>query len=286
MKRLPQNLKGYASAYLERGFALLPLHSAVVRNGAIICACSRPDCAAAAKHPLAKLVPHGLKDASSNPAVVKGWFGGFATNNIGIATGAVSGIVVIDVDTRHGGNQSLRELETKHGALPTTLRWRTGGGGEHILFRHPGGTIRNSAGQLGAGLDVRGDGGYIVAPPSRHKSGNYYVLPDGQPFNTPLAQPPAWLLNLLRQGGTTASKHGGTPIGQVVQEQVPEGQRNTTIARVAGHLLAKRIDPRICLDLMLAFNATRCVPPLDEKEVARTVASIEHLSFTKLINKK
>jgi hypothetical protein len=286
MTRLPKNLRGYASAYLERGFALLPLHTAVEHNGTLTCSCGRPDCAAAAKHPLAKLVPNGLKGASSDPTVVKGWFGGFATNNIGIATGAISGIVVIDVDTRHGGDQSLQELETKHGALPMTLRWRTGGGGEHILFRHPGGTIRNSAGQLGSGLDVRGDGGYIVAPPSRHKSGNYYALSDGQPFNTPLAQPPEWLLSLLRQGGATAAKHGPNPISQVVQEQVPEGQRNTTIARVAGHLLAKRVDPHICLDLLLAFNATRCVPPLDEKEVARTVASIDRLNFNNFTKKK
>ena len=104
-------------------------------------------------------------------------------------------------------------------------------------------------------------------------------------LSEPLASLPEWLLKLLREASSNSAKHGGVPISQVVREQVPEGQRNSTIARVSGHLFAKRVDPRICLDLMLAFNAKYCVPPLDEKEVTRTVASIDHLSFKQLQNK-
>jgi putative DNA primase/helicase len=283
--RHPKNTREYATAYIERGFALLPLHTAVDRQGVFICSCGRVDCHSPAKHPIAKLVPNGLKGASSDPVSVKQWFAGFSQNNIGIATGAVSGLVVVDIDARHGGEQSLKKLEEKNGILPNTLRWLTGGGGEHILFKHPGKEIRNSAGRLGDGIDVRGDGGYIVAPPARHKSGNYYQLPNDQRLDAPLAALPTWLLNLMQQSGGYGSKQLGTPIKQVVREQVPEGQRNTIITRISGHLFAKRVDPGICLDLMLAFNAKFCAPPLDEKEVAQIVASIDRLAFTKLTKK-
>ena len=281
-----KNTKQYALAYIERGFSLLPLHTVVERNGTMKCSCRNPQCSAPAKHPAGSLVPHGLKQASSDRVTIKKWFGGLATKNIGITTGIISGIVVLDIDPRHGGNESLSALEEKHGALPLTLRWQTGGGGQHIIFKHPGGNIRNSVGTLGAGIDVRGDGGYIVAPPSRHNSGNYYTLPEGKSLDTPLVLPPAWLLQLMKQGGSAGVKSNKPPIKQVVREQVPQGQRNSTIARVSGHLLAKHVDTRICLDLMLAFNDKYCVPPLDEEEVMRTVASIDHLAFVKLINKK
>lgn len=286
MTRMPTNLKGFVRAYIERGFAVLPLHTTIGKGEHTSCSCGLLDCRNSAKHPIANLVPSGLKAASSDPAVVKGWFSGFTQSNVGIATGAISGIIVLDIDPRHGGDKSLRKLEAKHGDIPATLRWKTGGGGEHILFRYPGELIRNSVGILGEGIDVRGDGGYIVAPPSRHKSGNFYVLPEDMSIDTPLALPPPWLLRLLRQSGRPQSKCGTSPISQVVGKRVPEGQRNTTIARISGHLLAKRVDPHICHELMLAFNAKYCAPPLDEQEVGRTVASIDRLAFKQLMNKK
>lgn len=278
--------KKFSKDYLSRGFSLLPLHTAVERNGVLTCSCGKEDCAAPAKHPLGNLVPKGLKDASSSPDKIKGWFSSLAARNIGIATGNVSAIIVLDIDVRHNGDKSLAVLEKKYEPLPKTLRWKTGGGGEHILFKYPGETIKNSAGMLGEGIDVRGDNGYIVAPPSRHITGNYYQLYDGVTLDTELAEIPAWLLDLLRQGkGSNSTSAKGPAIRDVVRAQVPEGQRNTTIARISGHLLAKRVDTRICLDLVLAFNEKYCSPPLDEKEVAKVVASIEHLAFTKLINR-
>ncbi|NIT04147.1 hypothetical protein GTO10_04460, partial [Candidatus Saccharibacteria bacterium] len=115
------------------------------------------------------LTEHGCKDATSNERTIVAWGEKWPDANIGVATGQASGIVVLDVDKRHGGDDSLFELEQKHGELPKTVEVITGGGGRHIYFKYPSGdvTVKNAAGLAGiAGLDIRGDGGYVVAPPS------------------------------------------------------------------------------------------------------------------------
>jgi hypothetical protein len=94
--------------------------------------------------------------------------------NVAIATGMESGIFVLDIDPRHGGDKSLEMLENQYGSLPATLKSKTGNGGWHLFFRHPGTPIPNLISKIGSGLDIRGDGGYVVAPPSLHQSGAYY----------------------------------------------------------------------------------------------------------------
>ena len=106
------------------------------------------------KHPIGMLVPNGLSNASTDETRLRHWWTARPDANIAIATGAV---VVLDVDPRHRGDASLAELERKHGALPTTARVRTGGGGLHVYLQPPPGvTIRNSASKLAPGLDIRG----------------------------------------------------------------------------------------------------------------------------------
>ncbi|MGD8616372.1 MAG: bifunctional DNA primase/polymerase, partial [Gammaproteobacteria bacterium] len=95
---------------------------------------------------------------------VDAWFGAQPDANVGIVTGAVSGLLVLDVDPRHGGEESLQRLQAEHGALPPTPEVITGGGGRHLYFAHPGGSVRNRV-ALMPGIDVRGDGGLVVAPP-------------------------------------------------------------------------------------------------------------------------
>lgn len=284
MKTPIKNTRQYALDYIGMGFSVLPLHAAIQKNGVLVCSCGKSDCKSSAKHPIGSLALQGLKNASSDPITIKKWFSGIGQRNIGIATGGISGFVAIDIDPRHGGDASLAALEQKYGLLPQTLRWKTGGGGEHILFKYPGGNIPNSAGAIGPGIDVRGDGGYIVAPPSRHKSGGYYELPEDLSLDTPLAPLTPWLLALMKKGGSGSVTTEKRPIKDMVRERVPEGQRNTTITRISGHLIAKMVDPGICLDLMLAFNDKYCKPPLDEREVIRTVKSIEQINFKKRMN--
>jgi hypothetical protein len=121
------------------------------------------------------------------------WFRRSPNYNVAIVTGALSGLVVLDVDPRHGGTESLRALEHEHGSLPRTVESVTGGGGRHVYFSHPGGVIRNRT-NIRPGIDLRGDGGCIVAPPSVHPSGKRYRWRRGRaPEDLQLARMPDWL---------------------------------------------------------------------------------------------
>ena len=108
----------------------------------------------------------GLHDATTDAVTIAGWWTQYPDANVGIATGAASGVVVVDVDGE-AGEAALAQ----YGPLPATVESRTGKG-RHLLYT--GSDVRNSAGKLGPQLDVRGDGGYIVAPPSIHPNGHAY----------------------------------------------------------------------------------------------------------------
>jgi hypothetical protein len=209
-------------------------------------------------------------------AEVQDWLRQWPKANLAVVTGKVSGLIVLDVDPQHGGAESLRQLEREHGPLPHTVQVRTGGGGRHYYFVHPGGVLHNKV-SLFIGIDVRGDGGYVVAPPSVHASGQHYEwLASNHPDHTPLAHLPAWLLQAIRNEEHRTG-HPTEYWRQLVRSGVAEGERNNTIASFTGHLLWHGVDPDIVLELMLCWNAVRCRPPLSDNEVAQTVASITRL---------
>jgi hypothetical protein len=204
-----QTVFEFAMEYSRLGLAVLPLHFPVGQEGGFICSCGRATCTSQAKHPVGNLVPSGTKNASKDPAVIERWFKD-STWNVGIATGSKSGIIVTDIDPRHGGDESISELEGKNGPLPKTWQFLTGGGGQHHIFRHPGGLVPNSAGKLGDGIDIRGENGFIVAPPSRHISGRPYAISvDHHPDDIPLAEPPPWLITSVKLNPT-----GRVPTGE------------------------------------------------------------------------
>jgi hypothetical protein len=204
---------------------------------------------------------------------VQAWFSGWPEAGIGIVTGCVSGLVVLDIDFQHGGEASLERLERGHGRLPATVECRSGGGGRHLYFAHPGGLLRNKVG-FAPGVDVRGDGGYVVAPPSRHASGVRYAwVGDRRPGMVDLAPLPNWVLRpVIEQPGRL-----GHPIAhwrRLVREGVREGDRNNTIASLAGHLLRHRVDAPVVMEVLLCWNRVRCQPPLADEEVVSVVESI------------
>jgi hypothetical protein len=124
---------------------------------------------------------------------LRSWFRRHPDYNVSIVTGALSGLVVVDVDPRHGGRESLTRLEREHGKLPTTMESISGGGGRHLYFAHPGGTVHNRT-NIAPGIDLRGDGGCIVAPPSVHPSGKKYRWKKGPgPGEIEPAPLPDWL---------------------------------------------------------------------------------------------
>lgn len=270
------NIIDHTRLYLSLGFSVLPLHFPVRRGEHLVCSCGKADCRQPAKHPVGRLVSRGLLNARRDSATVEDWFSN-TTYTIGIATGAASGIVALDIDPRHDGHETLAGMEKHHGPRPPTRRFLTGGGGEHILFRHPGGKIANSAGALGPGIDVRGDGGYIVAPPSVHICGRPYAISvDHHPDEVPPADMPKWLHQQLVGGKRCGQRQQPTRRNwrTHVVETYGEGRRNDAVARLAGHLLRARVDPHVCLMLIIAWNRLNCLPPLDDDEVKVTVRSI------------
>lgn len=247
----------------ERGFPVVPLHEPRSGNG---CTCLMDlACKSPAKHPRTL---HGLLDATANLEKIKTWWGKWPTSNIAIVTGASSGVWALDVDPKHGGPDALARLEGEYGSLPETVRVRTGSGGFHVWLAWPADIeVRNSAGRLGPGLDVRGEGGFLVAPPSLHVSGRRYEWAGGKQ----IASAPNWLLALA----AVPPESGGpkTDWAAFVRNPICEGQRNSEMTRLAG-VLVRKLDPHLALELLLSFNATRCVPPLPDREVVTIAESI------------
>jgi hypothetical protein len=134
-----------------------------------------------------------MDDATSELSVLLRWWEENPTANVGLNCEA-SGLVVLDVDPRHGGDDALFELERELGAVPTTAEALTGGGGQHILFRNPGGSFRR---EIAPGVDIK-SAGYIVAPPSIHPSGRSYVWGE-DPDEVGIADVPAtWLARMTQ----------------------------------------------------------------------------------------
>jgi hypothetical protein len=216
----------------------------------------------------------GVLDASTDQNQIRKWWEINRSANIGIATGEPSGFFVVDVDPHHGGDETLAELERKHGPLPETTISHTGGGGQHLLFTYVNG-IGNSVGKLGLGVDIRADGGYIVAPPSVHQSGRQYVWDVDRGLDD-MAPAPAWLVSLAsgKTSGTSTPAELPENWRKLVANGVGEGQRNNAVARLAGHFLRRGIAPLLVLEVCRCFNGQRCRPPLSDEEITRIVDSI------------
>jgi hypothetical protein len=250
MRTLP-GMHEAALAYAARGWPVVPIE-------------------ARGKRPLVAWLD--LQSRVASPEEIDAWYRRWPDANVGIVTGITAGLVVLDVDARHAGTASLAALESERGALPRTVEATTGGGGRHFYFAHPGGRVPNRV-ALEPGIDLRGDGGCVVAPPSVHPSGNRYAwASDRGPGETPLAPLPSWLRQHAPQSG-----HSLQHWRRLVRDGVAEGERNATIAALTGHLLWHGVDAAVALELLLAWNRQRCRPPLDDDEVARVVASITRL---------
>ncbi len=228
-------------------------------------------CRARDKRPLSE---HGMRDATKDPKVIALWWKTWPDANIGIPTGSASGFDVLDVDPRHGGDESLAELEGAHGKLPETVEALTGGGGRHILFKHRDG-IRNSTGRH-PGLDVRGEGGYIVVAPSLHESGIRYEWElSSRPGEIDIGEWPDRVL-------IEFSKHNGHGNGSVlaVEGDIPEGQRNATMASLAGSMRHRGMSTLAMAEALVIENQARCKPPLPDEEVRQIAASVGRYKAT------
>lgn len=252
-----------ARAYADKlGWAVFPCHSI---DPAGICSCGDTECSSPGKHPRTQ---NGVLDATTDPDQIKKWWEQWPTANVAIATGKISGIDVLDIDPRHGGNQSLEELEAQHEPIPSTPIANTGGGGRHIVFRHHEG-LRNKAG-IAPGIDIRADGGYVVAAPSIHASGNIYSWDANlKPTKVDIAEWPPWLL-ALAQGPAD----GKTPAAPPVDGEIPEGQRNAILLSLAGTMHRRGMVEAEIAAALHVINETRCSPP-DQRQLFFPSATIK-----------
>jgi hypothetical protein len=270
---------GMAAVALTRlGLRVFPVHAV---GDAGRCTCGKSCGRNAGKHPR---TARGLLDATGDTDRVQQWWSRWPDANVAVATGAASGVWVLDVDPAHGGLASIERLEAEHGEIPPTWCVETGGDGLHLWFRLDGAAVRTSAGRLGPGLDVRAEGGYAVVPPSRHRSGRRYRWADAwRPGLVALAPAPRWLVALAARtpaetmippdglpGDGAAGGNHPAPRPAVIEE----GARNAALTSLAGAMRRKGAGEEAIRAALLAENAERCRPPLPEDEVARIAGSV------------
>jgi hypothetical protein len=217
------------------------------------------------------LTEHGHCDATTDPRRIHMWWNRYAGANIGIPTGERSGILAVDHDTYKEGTASLEEVEAILGPVSKGVTMATGSGGRQYLFRYPeGSNIRNATGVL-PGVDIRGEGGYILAPGSATKS-TYKRLD-----KRPLSEPPAQLVRTLTEPQRDGVKVRSITTAATVGTDGPpilQGSRDDTLARIAGRL---HDGTRSLDDLaaqLLEINAQRCEPPLPDQQVVKVARSI------------
>jgi hypothetical protein len=246
-----------ALEYAARGVPVFPIWG--IRQGR--CLCGIHDCPSAGKHPIATCAPQGFKNATTDAATIRKWWGQIPEANIATPT---SWCTVLDVDVRHGGNDALAALERQHGALPDTPQVLTGGGGTHYYFKLA--DVPCSGGRVGAGLDVKATGGYVLLPPSAHVSGGTYGDDVMYPlFETALAPMPPWLFARAK-----ADVKNGQPVPFTLPETIREGERNQRLYQLGRSLRAKGATEPEILESLSALNRSRCTPPLPDTEVRKT----------------
>jgi Bifunctional DNA primase/polymerase, N-terminal/Primase C terminal 1 (PriCT-1) len=247
----------------KRSWNLFPQHSVV--NGG--CTCGDSKCEHVAKH---STIRKGWNTkATGATKQLTEWWTASPSANIGVKTGLVSYLMVIDVDGATGA-ESLRALEEKYGPLPATLTSKTGRG-QHYFFKHPGHkftiklSLKACAKRLGPGLEIKADGkaDCVTVPPSVHASGKSYEWLDAE---TPVANAPNWLLDLLTVEDVP------TPASD--SDVTPEGQRNDAMYAKVCDLFKTGASKDAVLLSALEINQRKCQPPLPDAEIRSMVASV------------
>lgn len=224
------------------------------------CTCGKADCGSPGKHPR---TAHGLRDASTDPAVIAARWRQWPDASIGIAMSGPDRLVAVDIDGP-AGEASLGELVRQHGVLPATLESRTGTR-RHKLFAVPeGANIRPSAGVLGKGLDIRAEGSYIVAPPSLHVTGRRYHWA----ADCPIACMPDWLTKLL-----TAPRRPRSEAANGA-DKIQHPDRHAALVSLAGSLRARAFNADDILAALSSFNRMRCRPPKSGDELSKIARDV------------
>jgi len=225
-------------------------------------------CVPFGKVPLGTLAPRGVLEATTDVALIGRWWTAAPMANIGIAAG-LSALVVVDIDPKHGGDESLAILRALYGAdALETCTVLTGGGGTHLYYRAPSNaSIAPSQASLGAGIDVRAAASYVIAPPSIHESGELYRWEEGYRPNEHLllTLPDAIALRLTEKRPEFAE-----PVGEIFRA----GERHAPLVSIAGTLRRRGMDADEIFAVLQVTNAKRCEPPLEDswlRDIAKSM---------------
>lgn len=238
-----------AVEYADRGWRVFPVYPPSGER----CSCGGPECKPG-KHPKLRNWP---SLATTDKAKIGEWWSAAPKDNIAIAAGHESNLVVLDVDVRSGTDGRSTLLELLKGKNPETFAVRTGSGGIHFYFAHPGFRISNSAGSIGPGLDIRGDRGCVIAPPSLHATGRRYEVIQNLPK---IADLPDVILEVLRSRKDAS--------------RIAIGQRNSRLTSEAGRLRNTGMGSAAMLENLSRMNSEQLQEPLSTGEVRSIAESI------------
>lgn len=264
----------YALHYAKAGFKIFPLHYPIITEGErdtfVRCSCRMgKDCDAVGKH------PRGLRflfgEATTDESQISKWWNKYPNANIGALTGRESGIFVLDIDIKYGGEYSLEEIQDyyKNKQKDTydferTLTAYTGSGGRHLFFKHPSKfRINSSTAKIDDGLDIKGENSYIILPPSLHKCGRNY---EWLGVETPIIEPPDWLLHEIIKAKKETVKSSTRKTYSSYQDL---SGRNDYIFRQARGLMNTFPEPEI--SRRIAIKNSELVEALDEAEIRKII---------------
>lgn len=245
-----------ASAYARRGWHVFPVHTPT--DGG--CSCRRDDCGNIGKHPRTQ---NGYKDASVDLDTIARWWSMWPLANIGIACGP-SSLTVIDVDPRHGGDETFLDLCERYGGdLTETVIALTGGGGNHYFYLAGDPPLASSV-NAWPGIDIRGHNGYVVAPPSIHESGREY----------------AWERSAAKHELATfpdiMTPRPTRSYAPMMGNLIPSGARDETLTSLAGSMRRRGMSEEGMLAALRVENTARCQPPLPDSDLRRIARSVAH----------
>jgi hypothetical protein len=239
-----QSMIEAASLYADLGLAVIPLDG---------------------KIPMFKNWP---EVATKDHSVIRQWWHQHPHANIGVATGKKSDVFVVDIDPRHGGAETWEQQLMAHHGIPDTWQDMTGGGGTHYFFRYPNFSVKSCAGIL-PGVDIRGDGGQVVVPPSIHPDTHRCYEWDGlKPIREqPIAQAPDWILDLI-------APKSDKKILSELPLKIPHGVQHHTLLSLAGMLRRLGLGYEEILPTVMAVNNLRCELPGPDRNIQQLVKSV------------
>lgn len=271
-KAADNDLLNHALHYASLGFLVIPLHNIIFSKGFKRCSCSEgTNCRKPGKHPRTW---KGHKDATTNPDIILKWWTNSPDANIGIVTGKKTGIFVLDIDYKYGGEYSLEELKDDYRNTlkdyydcEGTLTAYTGSGGRHLIYKHPIYEIKSSESIIGLGLDIKGEESYIVAPPSNHWSGGTYYW---HGVNTEITEAAGWLIHEILTSSEKLIVSKNNYSKETFGGKISNGNRNSYLSRQARGLVNSHSE-KVGRKILLKKNIENFDNPLPEKEVDEIV---------------